>query len=207
MVKYCNIDDSFECEAYAQGYESVAGMDEVGRGPLAGPVLACCLILKRGVALPGVNDSKKLSARKREQLVDMIIVNSLALGIGLCGNREVDELGIVPATYRAMAIAVAQMRQKPSIVLVDGYPINSAEWDKLGIEQRAIIKGDGKCLSIAAASIVAKVTRDRVMCEMSKFFPEYGFEAHKGYGTMQHLRVIKEYGACSLHRKSFITKI
>jgi len=200
------ISKQFENEARAQGYAVVAGMDEVGRGPLAGPVLACCVILKPDAELPGVNDSKKISEKKREQLVDVIRENALAIGIGACSSKEIDEKGIVPATYRAMALAVSQMQIKPDIVLVDGYPI-AGEFAELGIEQRAIVKGDQLSLSIAAASIVAKVTRDTLMCEYAKTYPEYDFDGHKGYGTPKHIAAIKEHGACDLHRASFITNI
>ena len=200
------ISTQFESEARAQGYAVVAGMDEVGRGPLAGPVLACCVILKPDAQLAGVNDSKKLSAKKREQLVDAIRENAVAVGIGLCSGKEIDEMGIVPATYRAMALAVSQMPVKPDIVLVDGYPV-AGEFAKLGIEQRSIVKGDQLSLSIAAASIIAKVTRDNMMCEYAKTYPEYGFEGHKGYGTPKHIAALKANGACELHRASFITNI
>jgi len=196
----------FENEARAQGYAVIAGMDEVGRGPLAGPVLACCVILKPHAMLPGVNDSKKLSPKKREQLMDTIHDNAFAIGIGVCSNHEIDEMGIVPATSRAMALAVSQMPIKPDIVLVDGYPV-AGEFAKLGIEQRAIVKGDQLSLSIAAASIIAKVTRDNLMCEFAKVYPQYGFDGHKGYGTPKHVAALKEFGACDLHRKSFITNI
>ena len=206
-MKETMITTQFEREAYTQGYTTVAGMDEVGRGPLAGPVLACCLILKPDADLPGVNDSKKLSAKKREQLVDVILENSLTVGIGMCSNHEIDEIGILPATHRAMARAVLHMGVRPDIVLVDGHPVKSEEFINLGIPQRAIIKGDQLSLSIAAASIIAKVTRDNMMCDHATTYPEYGFDGHKGYGTPKHIQALKTHGACELHRASFIMNI
>ena len=198
---------SYEHEAYTQGHELVAGMDEVGRGPLAGPVLACCLILPKGVALLGVDDSKKLSPKKRERLAVVIHENAISLGIGLCSNYEVDQMGIQTATHTAMARAVAQMRVKPDIALVDGYPIKGEAFESLDLEQRAIIKGDQKSATIAAASIVAKVTRDRLMCAFAEAYPGYGFEIHKGYGTKRHIEAIKVYGVCDIHRLSFLKNI
>ncbi|MCL2852250.1 MAG: ribonuclease HII [Defluviitaleaceae bacterium] len=198
---------SYEHEAYMQGYELVAGMDEVGRGPLAGPVLACCLILRKGVLPLGIDDSKKLSPKKREQLAVVVRDNAISLGIGLCDNYEVDRLGILAATHTAMARAVSQMSIRPDIVLIDGYPVTGEAFNSLNLEQRAIVKGDQKSVTIAAASIVAKVTRDRLMCEFAKVYPAYGFEAHKGYGTPRHIEAVRAYGACDIHRLSFLKNI
>ena len=198
---------NYENEAYMRGYELVAGMDEVGRGPLAGPVLACCLILRKGVLPLGIDDSKKLSPKKREHLASAIHGCALSLGIGLCSHKEVDVMGILEATHTAMARAVSQMQLKPEIVLIDGYPVRGEAFDALDIDQRAIVKGDQRSITIAAASIVAKVTRDRLMCELAKVYPAYGFEAHKGYGTPRHVKAIREHGSCDIHRKTFLKNI
>ena len=200
----------YEREAYMQGYESVAGVDEVGRGSLAGPVLACSLILRKDVLPLGVDDSKKLSPKKRELLATVICDNAVSLGVGICDNFEIDQMGIVKATYTAMMRAISRMPIKPKLVLIDGYPMAGEifeVFESLGLEQLAIIKGDQKSATIAAASIVAKVTRDRLMHYFAKAYPEYGFEKHKGYGTANHVEAIKAYGACDIHRLSFLKKI
>ncbi|MCL2617805.1 MAG: ribonuclease HII [Defluviitaleaceae bacterium] len=197
----------YEDEAYSQGYELVAGMDEVGRGPLAGPVLACCVILRKGAPLDGVDDSKKLSPKKREKLAAIIREHALSLGVGLCSHREIDEMGILHATHTAMARAVSQMKLRPEIVLVDGYPVGGAAFAALGVKQRAIVKGDRLSVSIAAASIVAKVVRDRLMCTLAQVYPAYEFETHKGYGTPKHVAAIREHGACDIHRRTFLSNI
>ena len=200
----------YENEAHMQGYELVAGVDEVGRGALAGPVLACCLILRKDGLPYKVDDSKKLLPKKREKLASVIFENVVSLGVGICDNHEVDQMGIVTATYTAMVRAISRMPIKPKLVLIDGYPMTGEIFDvfeSLGLEQFAIIKGDQKSATIAAASIVAKVTRDRLMYAFAKAYPEYGFEKHKGYGTAKHFEAIKAYGASDIHRLSFLKKI
>jgi len=191
----------YERALWDQGFQLVAGMDEAGRGPLAGPVVAACVLLPRGVTLEGINDSKKISPKKRNELYDRIRSKALAVGIGIIGAEEIDRMNILRATRSAMEMAVQALDLQPDYLLVD-----ALENLKISIPHKGIIKGDEKCHSIAAASIIAKVTRDRYMEEMDRNFPEYGFGRHKGYGTKDHIRAIHIYGPCPIHRKTFIKK-
>ena len=180
----------------------IAGVDEAGRGPLAGPVVAAAVIIKKPELLTNVNDSKKISEKKREQLYDVIMENCV-VGIGISEHSEIDEINILNATFKAMKKAVEKLNEKFDIVLVDGN-MKIRDFDIL---QEPVVKGDGKSLAIAAASIVAKVTRDRMMIEMAEKYKSYGFEKHKGYGTAFHIERIREFGPCEIHRKSFIKNI
>ncbi len=177
----------------------IAGVDEVGRGPLAGPVVTCALILPKDANILYVNDSKKLSKKKREELYDEILDTALSYSIGIRDHKVIDEINILNATLSAMADSVNSLSIKPDLVLVDAVHIPDVD-----IKQESIIKGDAKSISIAAASIVAKVYRDRLMEEYSKKYPEYGFESNMGYGSAKHIEAIKEYGPCPIHRMSFI---
>lgn len=191
-----------EAEIKAQGYSAVCGIDEAGRGPLAGPVVAAAVILPDGIQLPGVTDSKKITEKKRELLFDFVKEHALAWGIGQASQEEIDEINILQATFLAMRRAVDALPVSADFALIDGNRI-----DGLNIPSECVVGGDGKVLSIAAASILAKVTRDRYMREMAKQYPQYGFEAHKGYGTKAHYAAIEQYGICPLHRKTFLKKI
>lgn len=191
-----------EAEICAQGFTAVCGIDEAGRGPLAGPVVAAAVILPEGIELPGVNDSKKITEKKREVLFDFVKENALAYGIGQASEQEIDDINILQATFLAMRRAVEALQTPADFALVDGNRIQG-----LDIPAETVIGGDGKVLSIAAASILAKVTRDRYMREMAQTYPEYGFEKHKGYGTKAHYAAIEQYGICPLHRKTFLKKI
>jgi ribonuclease HII len=190
--------DYFEKVYYGKGYERIAGVDEVGRGPLAGPVIAAAVILpKNGIGQP-LFDSKKISAKKREYLYKTILTEAQGVGIGIIGQGEIDRLNIFQATLKAMAMAIENLPIPPDFVLIDGpYGI------QVPIPQKPIRKGDQLCNSIAAASIVAKVTRDRMMIECHQKFPQYNFAKHKGYGTKEHRRAIERFGICELHRKTF----
>ena len=188
----------YEREYEAEGL--IAGIDEAGRGPLAGPVVAAAVILYPGAEILGINDSKKLSEKVREALYPEILERSMAVGIGIVSAGRIDEINILQATYEAMRKAVSQLCFQPDVLLVDAVTIPG-----IGIRQVPIIKGDAKSLSIGAASIIAKVTRDRMMRELDEVYPEYGFAAHKGYGTAVHIAALKEYGPCPIHRTSFIS--
>ncbi len=188
----------YEREYEAEGL--IAGIDEAGRGPLAGPVVAAAVILYPGAEILGINDSKKLSEKAREALYPEILERSMAVGIGIVSAGRIDEINILQATYEAMRKAVSQLCFQPDVLLVDAVTIPG-----IGIRQVPIIKGDAKSLSIGAASIIAKVTRDRMMRELDEVYPEYGFAAHKGYGTAVHIAALKEYGPCPIHRTSFIS--
>ncbi len=181
-------------------YGFLCGIDEVGRGPLAGPVYAAAVILPQDANILYVNDSKKLSEKKREELYDVIMNEALAVGIGYNSPERIDEINILQATYEAMTMAVNNLKLKPGALLIDAVHIPQLE----EYEQISIIKGDAKSMSIAAASIVAKVTRDRIMKEYALNFPEYGFDSNKGYGSADHIAAIKKYGPCPIHRRSFI---
>lgn len=193
----------YEKSLREEGYRLIGGVDEAGRGPLAGPVFAACVILEEGVVIDGVNDSKKLSEKKREQLFDVICEKAKAFGIGSASVQEIDELNILNATFLAMKRAVEQLPQKPDVLLVDG---NQAP-KGINLPVRTLEKGDTLSLSIAAASILAKVSRDRLMKALSKDYPLYRFEKHKGYGTALHRELILAYGPSDMHRKTFLTKI
>ena len=179
--------------------EHIGGIDEVGRGPLAGPVVAACVILPKDCKMLYINDSKQLSEKKREELYDQILDNAVSVGIGVVSHEVIDEINILQATYRAMREAVDMMEVKPDQILVDAVHIPG-----ITIPQRGIIKGDAKSISIAAASIIAKVTRDRMMVEMDERYPGYGFAGNKGYGSAEHIQAIREKGPCEIHRRSFI---
>ena len=187
---------------YERKYESegyVCGIDEVGRGPLAGPVVACACILPKDCNILYINDSKKLSKKKREELYDIIMKEAVAVGIGYNSPERIDEINILQATFEAMREAISKLSVIPDILLNDAVTIPGVD-----IKQVPIIKGDAKSISIGAASIVAKVTRDRLMEDYDKLFPEYGFASNMGYGTAVHIKAIKEIGPCPIHRRSFI---
>ena len=188
---------------YEHKYEHLGylcGIDEVGRGPLAGPVVACAVILPKDSKILYLNDSKKLSASKREELYDVIMKEAVSVGIGMRSPERIDEINILQATYEAMREAVGKLEVMPQLLLNDAVTI-----PQITIPQVPIIKGDAKSVSIAAASIVAKVTRDRLMEEYDSVFPEYGFASNKGYGSVAHVEALKKYGATPIHRKTFIT--
>ena len=191
-----------EFEEKYKAFTYIAGVDEVGRGPLAGPVVASCVILDRNIQILYINDSKKLSEKKRESLYDEICEKSVAYGIGIVSPGRIDEINILNATYEAMKSAISSLDIKPDILLNDAVHIPD-----LDIKQVSIIKGDAKSISIAAASIVAKVSRDRLMVEYDTIYPEYKFAKNKGYGTKEHISAIKEHGLCPIHRRSFVGNI
>ena len=192
----------YENKAYELGFDVICGVDEAGRGPLAGPVYAAAVILPRGYIVDGVNDSKKLSEKKREKLYDDIIENAIAWGVGIKDNNVIDEINILEATRLAMHEAIENLQVKPDFIFIDAE--KKVDTDK--IPYLPIIKGDALSISIAAASIIAKVTRHRMMREYDKEYPEYGFEKHKGYGTKVHVEAIKEHGLTPIHRRSFTKK-
>ena len=177
----------------------VAGIDEAGCGPLAGPVVAAAVILPKDIFLPFLNDSKKVTEKRRDVLFDEIKQNAIAYGIGIASNTLIDEINILQATYEAMREAINALEKTPDVLLVDAVHIPD-----INIKQVGIVKGDAKSVNIAAASILAKVTRDRLMAEYDKIYPEYGFASNKGYGTATHIAALKEIGPCAIHRKSFI---
>ncbi len=191
----------YEKKYRSMGLEYIGGIDEVGRGPYAGPVVASCVILPSGCVIEGINDSKKLSEKKRDELFDIIKEKAVSIGIGIVDNNKIDRLNILQATYKAMRIALQNMPVKPQQLLVDAVTIPDVD-----IPQEAIIKGDAKSISIGAASIIAKVTRDRMMREYAKKYPQYGFEKNVGYGTREHEEAIVKYGLCDIHRRSFTHK-
>ena len=193
----------YENEALDEGYQVICGIDEAGRGPLAGPVCAACVVLKKGDVIEGVNDSKKLSEKKREALFDVIKEQALDYSIAFSSEKEIDEINILQATFLAMRRAFEGLTKvKPDIALIDG---NAKPG--LDVTERTVVKGDAKSANISAASILAKVTRDRYMLEMAEKYPQYQFEKHKGYGTKLHYEMIEKYGICEIHRKSFLKKI
>ena len=191
-----------EKEIIASGISPLCGVDEAGRGPLAGPVCAAAVILPAGLEIAGLNDSKKLSEAKREALYGEITDKAISYGIAFASEEEIEERNILGATFLAMNRAITQLDPAPALALIDGNR-------NTGIEtaSRCIVDGDAKCASIAAASILAKVTRDRYMLEMAQRYPEYGFEKHKGYGTKAHYAAIREFGPCAIHRPSFLKKM
>lgn len=188
----------FEKDAYLKGFRNVAGIDEAGRGPLAGPVVAACVMLPEGCLIEGLNDSKKLSASKRRSLYDIIIDKAVSIGIGIVDEKYIDNMNILNATKLAMKKAVGQVEPKPDLLLIDAVRLPDID-----ILQVPIIKGDSLSVSIAAASIIAKVTRDRLIEEADSLYPAYGFKRHKGYGTSEHINAIRKYGICPIHRISF----
>ena len=190
--------DFFEKLYFGRGYRQIAGLDEVGRGPLAGPVVAAAVILPPKGIGEELFDSKKIPAKKRELLSELILSRALGVGIGVVGQEEIDRLNILEATLEAMALAVGNLLIPPDFLLIDGL-----HGLKLSIPQKPIRKGDQLCNSISAASIVAKVTRDRIMMEYDQKYPQYHFARHKGYGTTEHRQAIEKFGVCELHRKTF----
>ena len=190
-----------EHEALADGFELVCGVDEAGRGPLAGPVCAAAVILPRDLQIEGLNDSKKLTDKKRRELFDVITAQAVSYGIAFADEKEIDEINILQATFRAMARAIAALDPKPQLALIDG---NRAA--DFGLPVRTVVKGDSLSASIAAASILAKVTRDRLMERYAETYPQYGFEVHKGYGTKRHYEALRAFGPCEIHRKTFLKK-
>ena len=191
-----------EAELHNKGYKYIAGVDEVGRGPLAGPVVAAAVILPEDFDVPGVDDSKKLSEKRREELFDIITERAVAYGIGMADHSIIDEINILQATKLAMKEAISSLQQQPDYILFDAMRI-----DDLEIPQESLIKGDAKVLAVAAASIVAKVTRDRMMAEYSAEYPGYAFEKNKGYGTKAHYEGLREHGMCPIHRRTFLRNL
>jgi ribonuclease HII len=187
---------SFDLNYRKQGYRTIAGVDEAGRGPLAGPVVAAAVILPKNLRIKGLKDSKKLTAKKREEIFTIIERKAERIGLGVMDQRVIDSVNILQATYLAMKQALSGMHS--DLVLVDGWKIPD-----FSPEQRGIIGGDNKSASIAAASVVAKVTRDRMMIKLSGVYPQYNFKKHKGYGTREHVEALRRFGPCPLHRKSF----
>lgn len=196
------MDYSFEIAAMNKGFKTVCGVDEAGRGPLAGPVYAAAVILPVGTEIAGLNDSKKLSKKKREELFDIINDVAISVSVGTASEKEIDEINILNATFLAMKRAVEGLEISPDYAIIDG---NRAP--NLEIPTETVVKGDGKVMSVAAASIIAKVSRDRFMLKMAEQYPEYQFEKHKGYGTRLHYEMIEKYGVSSIHRKSFLKKV
>ena len=191
-----------ENEIYDSGVSLICGVDEAGRGPLAGPVCAAAVILPRNIEIVGLNDSKKLSEKSREKLYDEICEKAIRFGIAFASVEEIEEFNILNAAMLAMNRAIAQLEPQPELALIDGNRSSAIE-----INSRCVIKGDAKCADIAAASILAKVTRDRYMLDMAEKYPEYHFERHKGYGTKLHYEALREYGPCEIHRPSFLRKM
>lgn len=187
----------YETELYNKGITLIAGIDEVGRGPLCGPVVACACIMPVNYQLEGLNDSKKISEKKREKLYDILVKDAIAYGIGEVSPKRIDEINILEASKEAMRIAVNNLNIKPEHLLIDAVSINTS------IPETPIIKGDAKSMNIAAASIIAKVTRDRMMIELDKEYPEYGYKRHKGYPTKAHIEAVKKYGVKDFYRFTF----
>ena len=190
-----------EDSLYGPDVAVICGVDEAGRGPLAGPVCAAAVILPRDLVIDGLNDSKKLSDKKRRELYDVIIEQALAYGIAFADEKEIDEINILQATFNAMQRAMDQLQLRPDLALIDG---NRAR--DFGLPVQTVVKGDSRSANIAAASILAKVTRDRFMEEMDAQYPQYGFAVHKGYGTRRHYAALEECGPCPIHRMSFLKK-
>ncbi len=191
-----------EEELYESGFRLLCGVDEAGRGPLAGPVYAAACILPRGLVIPGLNDSKKLTEKKREELFEVIKSEAVTCGVAFAGVEEIETLNILRATYLAMNRAIAQLSPQPELALIDGN-----RNDGIAVNCRCIVKGDAKCADIAAASVLAKVTRDAFMLELAEKYPEYGFEKHKGYGTAAHYEALRRFGPSPVHRLSFLKKM
>ena len=188
-----------ENELRNKGFKTICGIDEAGRGPLAGPVVVASVIMPANSMIEGVNDSKKISEKKREKIYEQILEEAVSYGIAIIGQDEIDEINILNATKKGLTISLQELTEKPDLIVVDAL----SGIDTMGIPYESIIKGDAKCYSISAASILAKVTRDRIMREWDKVYPEYGFEKHKGYGTAAHIAAIREHGICPIHRISF----
>ena len=192
-----------ENELRKKGFNKICGIDEAGRGPLAGPVVIASVIMPADSMIEGVNDSKKVSEKKREILYDKIIEEAISYSVAIIGQDEIDEINILNATKKGLTISLQELTVRPDLILVDALE----HIDTLGIPYESIIKGDAKCYSISCASIIAKVTRDRIMREWDKVYPEYNFAQHKGYGTAKHIEAIKQYGLCPIHRRSFTKNI
>ena len=190
-----------ENELHEKGFKNICGIDEAGRGPLAGPVVVAGVIMPQDSKIEGVNDSKKVSEKKRELLYDKIIDEAISYSVAIIDQNIIDEINILQATKRGVTEVVKGLDIRPNLIIIDAL----THIDTDGVPYDSIIKGDSKCYSIAAASIIAKVTRDRIMHEWDKVYPQYGFAQHKGYGTAKHIAAIKEYGLCPLHRKTFTT--
>ena len=193
---------SIENELYSTGISLLAGVDEAGRGPLAGPVCAAACILPQNLDIPGLNDSKKLSPKKRDELYDVIMASAVTCGVAFASVEEIESLNILNATFLAMNRALSQLSPQPDLALIDGNR-NSG----ILLSSRCIVKGDSLCADIAAASVLAKVTRDRFMLSLARQYPQYGFENHKGYGTAAHYEALRKYGPCPVHRLSFLKKM
>ena len=195
----------FEENLYNEGYKLICGIDEAGRGPLAGPVVVGAVVMKPESKIEWVNDSKKVTEKRREILYDKITEEALAWGVGIVSEKEIDEINILNATKKGLHIALGEviekLETKPELVITDAL----REIDTFNIPYQSIIKGDATCYSISCASIIAKVTRDRIMKEWDEIYPQYGFISHKGYGTAKHIEAIKQCGPCPIHRKTFIT--
>ena len=187
---------------FEKGYELVCGVDEAGRGPLAGPVCAAAVILPPNAEIDGLNDSKKLSDKKRRELMPIIKEKAIAYGIAFSDEKEIDEINILQATFLAMERAISKLEVKPDYVLIDGNRLKD-----FGVPAEAIVHGDSLSASIAAASVLAKVTRDDYMLQMAEQYPQYGFDVHKGYGTKAHYAALQEHGSCEIHRMSFLKKL
>ena len=196
------LDFSYEIEAHENGYNVVCGVDEAGRGPLAGPVFAAAVILPENYSHEILNDSKKLSEKKRDLVYDDIVRDAICWSVGIADEKEIDEINILNATFLAMKRAVDGLKIKPDLAYIDGN-----QYPKTGIKEITIVKGDSKCMSVAAASIIAKVSRDRFMLEIAEKYPEYQFSKHKGYGTKLHYEMIEKYGVSPVHRRTFLKKI
>ena len=196
------LDYSYEITAHEKGYKVVCGIDEAGRGPLAGPVFAAAVILPENYSHPVLNDSKKLSEKKRDAVYEDVIKDAVCYSVGIATEEEIDKINILNATFLAMKRAVEGLSVKPDFAYIDGN-----QYPKTGVKEETIVKGDGKCISVAAASIIAKVSRDRFMLEIDKQYPEYQFSKHKGYGTKLHYEMIEKYGVSKVHRKTFLKKI
>lgn len=192
----------FDLDIKKDGYNIICGVDEAGRGPLAGPVYACAIIMKDDFIIPEVNDSKKLTEKKREALYDKILENALDYSVAFVSEEEIDNINILNATMKAMEMAIAGLKIKPDLALIDGNQNRGITFNN-----QTVIKGDAQSYNIAAASIIAKVERDRFIIKMDEIYPEYGFKKHKGYGTKEHMEALRKYGPCKIHRKSFLKKL
>ena len=191
-----------ENELLDRGVAPLCGVDEAGRGPLAGPVCAAAVMLPRNLVIPGLNDSKKLSPKKRDALYDAILAQAVSYGIAFATVEEIEKWNILGATFLAMNRAIEQLSEPPALALIDGNRNSGIQ-----VNSKCVVGGDGKCAEIAAASILAKVTRDRYMLQMAEQYPQYGFAQHKGYGTAAHYAALREYGPCPIHRPSFLKKM
>lgn len=196
------LDFSYETQAHENGYKIVCGVDEAGRGPLAGPVFAAAVILPDGYTHEILNDSKKLSEKKRDIVYDDIVRDAVAFSVGIATETEIDDINILNATFLAMKRAVDGLSLTPDLAYIDGN-----QYPKTGVKEITIVKGDSKCMSVAAASIIAKVSRDRYMLELDEEYPQYQFSRHKGYGTKLHYEMLEKYGISPVHRRSFLKKL